>query len=329
MNMIGIAFPLLLLTVLLVVLLLYFAFYKRRINRVLEEQHSTAHMPMASMEIVSRGLALVGAVLICIALFSRLTRIEDEILNVNNNLRNEISSLSGQISTLEAKLAQQDSLIADFRYETGSYDPDTQTCEVTFHCSPKSYTDNTGIWLNFGEYEILLEPDGGEFSAAAEIGVFNTLPEYGTLVISTGDLYQTEQIDTLPWPALCFEVLPWMDVYADDLQFEYTDGTCKVEAAIINDAVERYTDTELIVRVNGAEHSRHALTMQSEAFSVSVPMEQQDAISLHAVGVDAYGLTHEIFLGGWDDEGYWVELDSFNKIYDANGNLLFEDGKEY
>ncbi len=329
MNMIGIAFPLLLLTVLLVVLLSYFAYYKRRINRVLEEQHSTAHMPMASMEAVGRVLAFVGAVIICFSLFVRLTRIEDEITNVHSNLQNKVDALSGQIDMLEAKLAAQNSLVSDFSYETGSYDPETRTCEVTFTCTLKTYTNDTGITLYFGEYEIPFVPEGGVFRADAQMDIFATLPEEGTLIVGTGDLYQTEQIDTLPWPALCFEALPWMDVYADDLRFEYTDGTCRVEATIINDAIERYTDTELIVRVNGAEHSRHALTMQTEAFSVSVPMEQQDAVSLHAVGVDEYGLTHEIFLGGWDDEGYWVELDCFNKIYDADGNLLFEDGKGY
>ncbi len=319
--------PLFLLLAALITLLVYFRLYSRHINRKLREEESTAHISMASSDSVSRWVIVIAAAILLFSIHSKLSTVENELEMARNENRQAISALQGQISDLEYQLSQQDSLIADFRYETGSYDPETQTCEVTFFCILNTYTEDTGITLNFGEYEIPFEPASGEYHATAAINIFSTLPEYGTLIVGNGDLFQTEQIDTLPFPALCFEVLPSLDtcIYTAESEFTHEDGKYSYSCRIVNDNLGQFTDTKLIVKVNDEIVQESPLTKPEEALSLSIPAEGNDIVLLYAVGTNEYGLTHEIFLDGFGTDGWYAEVFTYNTIYDADGNLLFDE----
>ncbi len=319
-------FPLLILITVVIVLLLYFVIYNRRINRQLREEESTAHISMASMDSVSRWVIIIAAALLLFSIHGKITSLADEQQMTRSALEQEISYLQGQVSDLEQELSEQNSLITAFDYELSELDPETMTSKVTLHCTPKSYGEDTEITVSMGNYEIpLTRGSGGIFTGSTDIGIFEALPEEAVVTITTGGISQTQTTDQQPYPFLCYEALPWMDVYCAESEFSYTNGTCKAELTVENSASDWFHDLTLIVRVNGTETERHDLTMQTESFSFSIPSEENDSITIYATGVDEYGLTHEIFLSGWEDESYWTEAEKFCTIYDADGNLLFDE----
>lgn len=215
--------PGVLLLVILIICLVYFFVYKRHINRRLEGGQSSAHIPMASLDTVFRWLVLIAAAIMLISMHSKLTRMEEELSMTRSELNREILGLRGDIYDLEVELEEQNSLISAFSYEVGDFDVDTMTSEVTFTCTPKSFTEDTTITLTLGDYEIALEKgSGGVFRGTKEMDIFAMLPETAVITITSGGVSQTQMTDQHPWPALCFEALPMgLDVYIAEPSFEY------------------------------------------------------------------------------------------------------------
>ena len=77
--------PMLILIVLLIVLsiafLVYFNIYKKRINRSLEQNESTAHISMISTETVGRAVVIIGVVYFAISTMNQLSDIARKCLS--------------------------------------------------------------------------------------------------------------------------------------------------------------------------------------------------------------------------------------------------------
>lgn len=321
--------PLLLLITLVIVLLVYFVFYKRRINRILESKESTAHIPMASVESVGRVLGLIGAVLICISVFSNLSNIQNDLQMTNTQLTQQVSLLSQQISDLEYQLEQQESLITSFAYEVGTFDASSMTCDVTFTCAPKIYADDTVITLSVAGTEITLKKNGsGVFRATESFSIFEQFPENAVITITSGGISQTQAIDQLPWPSLCYECLPWLEVYSTESTFAYDHDAKqgRAEVTVENYTTADFSDITLIVKVNDEEVEACPITGQTMEVVFTASMETEDIMSLYVTAKDEYGLTHEMYLDGWSTDGYWSEIvyGKFGTLYDQNGAVLYE-----
>ncbi len=316
-------FPLFLLLALISVLLLYFFLYRIRVNRSLRENQSEAHVPMASIDSVGRVLTIVGAVLLCIALFTRLTNLHNDIDYLHASMDSEISALQNQIAELEDKIEEQNSLLSDFSYTVGNFDKEALTCDLTLTCAPKSFTDDTAITVTYGSRTIALTAaDGGVFRGTERFGIFEALPEQAVITITSDGVSQTQTTDQLPWATLAYEVLPYMDVYCEASATGYRNNTREWDITIRNAAAAWFSSIELVVETNGTETERRALKDSTEELHYSFGEGNTDRIAIYAEGTDEYGIIHRQYLTGYDRDGDILEPDYYEVYLDQNRNIL-------
>lgn len=151
----------------------YYIIYKKKINKSLQLNESTAHISMTPAESVGKILVIIGAVLVAISIISQLSGIASDVQQTYCQLRTEIQNLRCEVSDLQDQIEKQNSPLNSFEYSFGKVSSNDNTVETTFRCVPKSISEDTVITITLGEQVITLEAAGnGVFTATKQLPLF-------------------------------------------------------------------------------------------------------------------------------------------------------------
>ena len=332
---IGIAIlPLVILAVLMIGVIIYFICYKRRINRALEGKESGTHMPMASMETVVKVVVVIGVLVMYSSLSSKLTNLENSLMNTRNNLSLEIDVLNYEIEQLQEQLKTDASLISEFSYTFGEIDTNEHQVEVWFRVVPKSYSAETELFINIWGKEIALtNNEDGNFSGSEIFPVFEELSEGGVLHITEDGVTKTEVLEDVPTGILCYECMPMLIDAGISFQYEKGNGTVAVKGSVhVSTSTEKnvsmYEVLKLYVMRGNAVIDE--IAMRDGYLVLDKEYEVKDGESLRFMikGVDEYGYTHEDFLTGWSTEeesaaGYGYADETY-QVYAPDGSAMLQ-----
>lgn len=160
----------------LIVVGIYRHFYKKRINRALEEGISTAHNRMAEPAQVSIGLVFVLCIIGYIVLLANIIEMRTRVTELEQNLSNRSLYLNGQIEEMQRNLTE---LIQQTNSEMISYsmvplgcDTKKLTAVYQVEVTPKVITENMTVKLSVGEFQSALVQDGTAFRGTIEVPLF-------------------------------------------------------------------------------------------------------------------------------------------------------------
>ena len=322
----------------LIVFAVYSSIYKKRINKKLEDNESTAHISMASTESIGRIILIVGAVIFAISTLSMLSTISAGVQNTQNNINNTIASLQYEIRELRDMVEEQNSEFIMLECEIGEIDNVNHTVNTMFRCIPKESGEDTKIRITVGKDTITLEKNAdGIYTGGKPLPMFDDSFGKVCASIETNGVTSSTWIMENDYVFLSNVCLPQLgniiglefDFGQNDFSLNgtYYDGgiTDYSGDIIIDKRMEELKDTKVIFSVNGETVREIEIPDMFMDIDVKIPAKSGDTVKVEAVGTDSYGYTHKRLLLETDEDfsKSWSETD---EIYDKDGNPLKKFG---
>lgn len=313
----------------------YFLVYKKRINKQLQNQ-STAHISMFSLESVGTVILIIGAIVVSIFLFFKLSELSDGLNNVKSNIkstRHEINTLKEEIASLKDLLEEQSSALTLFEYEFGAIDNVNHTVEMHINCIPKTSGNDTTVFVSIGTYSAPLEKtSNGMYSGKIILPLFENLGDKICISTNTNGVTNST-IKTLNYCEAPFtEILPALWVYFEDnsyfhnekfymnVTFENEDFTAENEPAV--DEKKVIKDVKLIIKINGKFEKEIVPTKQNITIDEEFSVQKGDIVEIYVEGTDSFGYIHQRLLLKKNDTTTWLG-GSEDNISDLNGNVIY------
>ncbi|MCI5577955.1 MAG: hypothetical protein MR364_00440 [Oscillospiraceae bacterium] len=311
--------------ILVIIFGVYYIIYKKKINKSLQLNESTAHISMTPAESVGKILVIIGAVLVAISIISQLSGIASDVQQTYCQLRTEIQNLRCEVSDLQDQIEKQNSPLNSFEYSFGKVNSNDNTVETTFRCVPKSIPEDTVITITLGEQVITLEAAGnGVFTATKQLPLFAEIGTEATVAITAGGITNTSIINDAPCDSLCTQCLPRLGDYLESLTDEWENGKLTFSGTYTPEKGDGMSDIKLFFVIDDSV----VKTLDNEGQVINInetfELSNNSIIKLVAEGTDQYGYTHKKVLYAFSanitaDYGY---LDS-DTIIDKDGNVLY------
>lgn len=139
----------------------------------------------------------LGLLVLC---FFRITRLKQEIQNLQNNISNQITSLESSMranaSYMEGLLEKEASILANAQWNYGVYNKEDISLEVQCEITPKEYhPETTKAWIVFHEQEIPMELSNGQYVKSLQVPLFEESKISQVMFEEDGVL----RVETLDW----------------------------------------------------------------------------------------------------------------------------------
>lgn len=310
----------------LVVYAVYSSLYRKRINKKLEDNESTAHVSMASTDSIGRIILIVCAVIFAISTLSMLSNISAGVQNTQNNLNNTINSLRYEITDLKEQLEEQNSVFVEFFLEYGEVDTENHTVEVAFDCIPRTVGEDTSIVLTVGNESVELKRSSdGRYKGTGWLPIFDPSCSNVYASVTTNDITTSHIVSNDSYNPLFMEFMGYFGGEMHIWEEEYEKGEYTLNAEYLKQAKGEINDVQLIFCINDSEIKRidivEHITEINESFDVNSPDE---SVVIYAEGTDRYGYIHRRAVSYLVNENDNFDFTEY-AVMDKNRNILYSE----
>lgn len=285
-----------LIVIALIIYAVYSSIYKKKINKKLEQNESTAHVSMVPVQTIGIIMLVMGVVVFAVFTTSMLSNLTNEISYTNvsqQKLKAELSSMSDQLTQLREQIEQQNSLFVKYECHMGDVHSDDNTVELTFSCIPKTVGDDTIITIINGDSEYHLKRNkNGEFTGTTRVHLFDTSI---IVQVTTNGITNTQDITGENSEPFYKTALPVINAKIGSMHYSFSENDDKAEVAIEGSYFvmhpEGLNDYELTTYLNGEVVEVTPMT-SDEHVRKTFEANNGDEIEIVAEGVDKYGYTH-------------------------------------
>ncbi len=254
------------------------------------------------------GIIIALQLVVLVSLYSLNEKVE-RLLIVDNNdyLYRGLDVLSNNIAQLEDKINQEATLISDSYLEIGEMDTKTLTYPLTFCVLPKTYTENSKLYLMLDNKKIALEKVGDIFKATIKADA-TAVYQPTAIIIDNDGVLQSQKLDrkdNLEAEKHLYTMLPVILTRFEG-NINYGDLTNNATALI------KYNCTYKIYNQNNdlsEKYQRQPLNIESVKFIVSINDKQ----------IETYDIPKAVQSD--DDCDYLIEID---KSYELKENDIIK-----
>lgn len=305
---------------------LYNRYYRRQINRALEEDAPIGPTPEPRH---AGKVVLFLLIAFCLVLWE--FHKNDKLNELNQTLISRTQMLSEQIEGLKWELDNQiqeaNSNFLAFDYEMTDPDVPTRTVNVTFTAVPKQASTDATVTLRYGGESLPLSRDKtGIYTASVKMNLFQ-LPDTdsATLCLTENGREQNEAVEL------------WLDPVSTGL-FPCIKGNLDVETLDLHEnsftlraslASVWCTDSapkqlRLLVKQNDKVVDEQDLTNWDDGITSSCTLDGEYPLgtTFWLRWEDSFGLIHEAGQFGIDENGDEIAFSDVEQIYDADGTFL-------
>ena len=321
----------------------YDAWYRKRINRALEEDRPAGPVPEPRR--VGKVILFLAAAACVLGFLIWANRLQTRIAELENSIRNDMWSLSQRVDNnyqnLIEELRAENAVFSRYEYEISKVDSDKRTVCVRVNAVPKQVSAEAAVYLRYGEEVLRLERgESGIWSGEAVIPARDALNLTDALlsVVEGGrEQFQEVEFDLAGWKWAHF---PKVDGTADYVSLDATTpGRLGLTADVgfIATPVEWIREFSAVVQLDGkdvlTQDLQGSLQKKNGDYAEdSVRLEGQfdaredSVMTLLLRFTDDLGFLHEYTLVTYPDgirgdpRGEQSEA-----VYDTDGTLLFTD----
>ncbi|MBQ9490262.1 MAG: hypothetical protein IKO03_10060 [Lachnospiraceae bacterium] len=329
-NIAGYVIILLILAV--IIILVGVLAYNKRLDKITRgEAHDThTRIPEPGTTAgVTYKTVLIALMIIAVLSISSLLGHISAMKNQITSLQSQVHTMSMDVIELKNDLAQSDSLVTDLAWEITGQDMEKKTADLKFTLGLKQYSDDTKVTIALKNHEIpLTKTAPGTFSGQLTTNIFESYEQLkiciteGTITtVETSDFYQYLFWDLLPVNMLeC-------NLDSKDLR-EKTK--CNGWYRLIYDHPEMLQKVTITYLVDGEEYKTFdATSMAKEGAQIDldkdVIIKKDLVLVVETLSTDGYKIVKKNPLVYRTPSDYLE--DGYERIYDAAGNLVWENEK--
>ena len=235
--------------------------YKRKVNKALREEQSSAHMripaPADTMSIVVK--VVVIALLIWIAFALRtINELKEDIAYMWSDMSGQMMSLSAEINSLKEELATVNSRVMYYNSEVTSVDTSDDTCMVKHTLKLKSFSDKTTVILSTadGKESSMTKIGEGVYEANVKADIFKIMLDDNRIVIKDGDTSTVETVNRYYGNIYAYSALVVPELNAMFEGFDTHDNTISIgNIAMFSEQKTLYqiASAKVVMEQNGKE----------------------------------------------------------------------------
>lgn len=306
--------------------------YNKRLDKVtrgeVHDTHSAIPEPRSTAGVIYKTVLIILAILIYIGL-STVSGIISGLENRVSSLDSSVQGLTWEIENLRAELNQANSQVRSFNYEVS--DPVDNKVNVDFEIYLKDMSDGATASLSIAGREIELKKDSyGAYRCSAEIGIFeNCYPAWVNVTRNGETTGETLDIpDYFFWDYIPFPMM--------SCQFNANEGLfgkkCEGSYALTLDHPDKIESVSVTYISEGRELKTLDITEQAvngTYIELDKGLDIGDDLTfrIEINTNDGYRVVEQslmIFEAKEYPEDY-----EYERIYDLDGNLLWENEKFY
>ena len=299
--------------ILIVLFICYKLFYKKIINKKIQNAESTAHVSIFPTESVEKIIIIIWSAVFVISTLAQLSEIKNATYQVNNELNNQINSLSAELNEIQEELKVQNSLFSDFSVEYGEVNTFDNTVKTKFICTPKSYSKDTKITIHTKQknYDFVFDSIDG-YTAECNYPLFEP-SDKAFISVETNGITNTVNFEEVGiYSAVYTDALPYIKDISISLSDKGSTSKYRFNAEkLLNDS--DFSDVQLVIYINGKESER--INVTQNICTGSLNNSDCDFI---IEAKDKYGYIHKSVVLGHPEHLGATEL-----ICDSDGNVLY------
>lgn len=304
--------------------------YNRHLDKVtkgeVHDTHSSIPEPRTTAG-VSYKIVLMVIVIMTFIGVSTVSGIVSSMQTRMNNLDSDMRNLYNQMYQMQEDLKKQSSHIADFTYNIGDVNLDTYMVKIDNELTLKEYTDDTTVkfavggrtydmyYAGNGIYTLSIERNIFEEDFEAQIIIKEPGRNYAEFVDYPSSLYY----DYFPMPNFSCSFSSRTKIGKMEIEGNYTmvmDNTDDIESMLVT-YVSNGVDIKTIDITSEA--------INGETIYIDKGLEVKRDLTMRFEIVTKSGfkiVDQQIMVYEENDFPYDYE---YRRIYDSNGNLLWED----
>ena len=235
--------------------------YKRKVNKALREEQSSAHMripaPADTMSIVVK--VVVIALLIWIAFALRnINELKEDIANMQSNISGQLMSLAADINNLKEELAAVNSRVMYYNSEVTSVDTSDDTCMVKHTLKLKSFSDKTTVILRTadGKESSMAKVGEGVYEANVKADLFRIMLDEDSIIIKDGDTSTVETVNRYYGNIYAYSTLVIPELNAMFEGFDTRDNTISIGNIVMfseQKTLYHISSAKVVMEQNGKE----------------------------------------------------------------------------
>lgn len=260
---------------------------------------------------------------------SQIDNARDEISNLNNNTRGEISEIYANV---DAMLKKEVSLIEMASTKLGALDIDNLTAPVVFSITPKEVSENTAVSLEIEGELIPMNRNGTTFSTTVSRDIFGSTSPL--IVIDESGVKKTTQDDRIIVRSMKDSLLPIMHPqFAGETR--YSGGTYKCKKTLHTDVQNTesgivFTEIRFAIKVDEEIISDEVIPIDTLPggwqVDKTIPLSNGQICIMMVIATDSIGLEHRYTVDHWIGGANAQREPWFDdeQIYSADGKLLWK-----
>ncbi|MBQ6549874.1 MAG: hypothetical protein IJL78_00515 [Lachnospiraceae bacterium] len=304
--------------------------YNRHLDKVVrgEERDTHSNIPEPGQTVGAvYKIVLMVLVIISFLTISTMSGKISAMENTLNNLQNRLSTMEYELSSMREQ--EEDALkrveYSEWTVTNPNYE--NRTAEVSFTAALKEFSDDTTVSVSAGGKEIpLTDRSGGTFSARFTADFFDSY-DNARLMIHEGDRTYSEYVDFpmyvfwdyLPMPAYDCRFSSGVKLGKLTYEGEYAVVTGHPEE-IESATISYLTDGKTLKTMDITKEVQNGETITVEQ---GLALESDLTFELEIATKTGYKIVHRNVMI-YEASPDFTEED-FLRIYDKNGNLLWED----
>ncbi len=307
--------------------------YNRHLDKVARGEehdvHSRLPEPGTTAGITYKTVLMVFMVVAVITVGTMGGRISS-MQSTITMMQSELNSANSQLAHIGYLLEEKDKIVSSRSYEVLKCDLESNKVEILYAVELKRFSQNTkvSLVLNGTKYE-LTGNNAGRFSGTLKLDLFASYPENNLIIEENGisTMEYAEFPDEIFW-----EYLP-QPLYTCRFDSNTSMGKVKYSGSYsldlkgaprIKSVTVTYIsgDTEL----KTIDITKEALAGENVELEEGLPIKDDLLFKTDIVTTDGYTVSKKIAMIYEAKDGY--DPDEYMRIYDRNGNLLFESSKD-
>lgn len=315
-----------------IIIIVSFLAYNKRLNRIangeIRDTHSNIPEPGTTAGLTYK------TVLICLTIFTLLsvstaTGLIRSMNNTLNNVKSAQHDMNMSILELQRQVEQNNKLVSDMSFEITGQDSVKKTVNLKFTISLKQFSENTTVTLGLKDKEFpLTKTTLGNYVGEITTSLFEDydqlkvcITENGVTRVESADFDRYLFWDTLPMPQL-------------ECNFTSKDSAGKIKCngwyRFAFSAPEKIKKVTVTYLVDGKELKSFDATKEAKEYTQidlekDLSVEKNLALLIEVQTEDDYKICQKTVVA-YKSSPDSVDED-YERIYDAAGNLVWENEK--
>lgn len=305
--------------------------YNKRLDKItkgeIHDVHSKIPEPAATAGITYK-VVLMGIIITTVISITSLTGQLDVVTNKLENLQRAQNDLSNELTQLRYEIEESNKLVSYADWISTNLDLNKRTIDIIFDVSLKQFSDSTDVTLDANGNSIpLTKTSSGSYQGKFTASLFEDFT-YAKLLIKQNGITTIEPLDCFPdylfWsylPIPQYECSLTSDIKNNRL---YCNGWFKITTEH-TDSIEKAS----ITYVSGGKDVKtfDATKEIKEASQITIEdgldLQKDLAVRVELVTKEGYMIQDQMIL--CFEARPDLEENDFTKVFDTEGNLIWED----